>query len=110
MDNAKKIAIDMLDEIVERIVDASRSQRVILFGSAATGEMNSDSDIDILVLQSAPVNAREESVRLREALRGLRCPIDIIVMALERFEETKDVVGSIAYPANKYGKVLYEVA
>ena len=32
----------------------------------------------------------------------------IKVMATERFEETKHVIGGIAYPANKYGKVIYE--
>ena len=41
---------------------------------------------------------------------GLGYPFDIIVMAVERFEESKDVIGGIAYPANKYGKVIYEEA
>jgi hypothetical protein len=31
-------------------------------------------------------------------------------MAVERFEESKNVVGGNAYPANKYGKVIYEAA
>ncbi len=47
---------------------------------------------------------------MRRALSGLGYPFDIIVMATERFEESKDVVGGIAYPANKYGKVIYEAA
>jgi len=32
------------------------------------------------------------------------------VISSERFEETKDIVGGIAYPANKYGRILYEAA
>ena len=28
----------------------------------------------------------------------------------ERFESTKDIIGGIAYPAHKYGRVLYEAA
>jgi len=31
-------------------------------------------------------------------------------MATERFEETKGLVGGIAYPANRDGKVIYEAA
>jgi hypothetical protein len=31
-------------------------------------------------------------------------------MSSERFEETKNIVGGIAYPARKYGRVLYEAA
>jgi hypothetical protein len=31
-------------------------------------------------------------------------------MATERFEATRNVIGGIAYPANKYGRVLYAAA
>ena len=51
-----------------------------------------------------------EGVRLRHALRGVGMPFDVIVMRTDRFEETKNVVGGIAYPANRYGKVIYEAA
>ena len=101
---------ELLSEIVSRVTSLAGARRVILFGSAALGKMNRDSDIDLLVLQSAQGNARAESVRLRDALRGLGYPIDVIVMPLKRFEETKDVIGSVAYPANKYGKVIYDTA
>jgi predicted nucleotidyltransferase len=101
---------ELLRVIVDRLTVRAGIQRVILFGSAARGEMSSDSDIDLLVLQTTGANIRTESVRLREALRGLGYPIDVIVMPLARFEETKDVIGSMAYPANKYGEVIYDAA
>ncbi len=38
-------------------------------------------------------------------------PLDVIVIASERdFEETKGIIGGIAYPAHRYGRVLYEAA
>ncbi|MCL5279517.1 MAG: nucleotidyltransferase domain-containing protein [Planctomycetes bacterium] len=100
----------LLSEIVKRILEVAQPQRIILFGSAATGQMNKDSDIDLLVLESAPGNTREESVRIHQAMRGLGDPFDIIVMAVERFEESKEIIGGIAYPVHKYGKVIYEEA
>jgi predicted nucleotidyltransferase len=100
----------LVNEIVNRILGVVEVRRIILFGSAATGKMSKDSDIDLLVLESAPDDTRRESVRIRQAMRGLGYPFDIIVMAAERFEESKNVVGGIAYPANKYGKVIYEAA
>jgi predicted nucleotidyltransferase len=104
------ISQTLVSEIVKRILDAAKPQQIILFGSAATEQMTKDSDIDLLVLESAPGDTREESVRIRRAVRGLGHSFDIIVMATERFEESKDVIGGIAYPANKYGKVIYEAA
>ena len=49
-------------------------------------------------------------VRLRSALRGLDMPFDVLVMSKKRFEETKNVIGGIAYPANKYGQVIYDAS
>jgi uncharacterized protein len=99
-----------ITEIVQRILNVAAVERIILFGSAANGTMTPDSDIDLLVLKEAPENTRDESIRLRKALRGMKIPIDIIVMSSRRFEETKSVIGGLAYPANKYGRVVYEAA
>ncbi|MHB8067520.1 MAG: nucleotidyltransferase domain-containing protein [Desulfobaccales bacterium] len=101
---------NIIEEIIDRILAVTPAERIIIFGSAASGKMTRDSDIDLLVLQSAPGNPRQESVRVRQALSGLEYPFDIIVMATERFEESKGIIGGIAYPANKYGKVIYEAA
>ena len=75
----------LLDEIVQRILSVAQPERIILFGSAAAGSMNRDSDIDLLVLEKAPENTRTESVRIGDALRGLGFPFDVIVMPTERF-------------------------
>jgi len=97
-------------EIVRRLLGVSQLDRSILFGSAATGRMTRDSDIDLLVVARAPSNTLEERVRLLRALRGLQCPFDVFLIGTERFEETKNVFGGIAYPAHKYGRVIYEAA
>ncbi len=105
-----KIEAKLIEEIINRILAVTPAERIIIFGSAATGKMTRDSDIDLLVLKSAPGNPRQDSVRVRQALMGLGYPFDIVVMAPERFEESKEVIGGIAYPANKYGKVIFEAA
>ncbi len=98
------------EEIVRRVLRVATPERIIVFGSAATGQMTADSDIDVLVVAPSVENARAESVRIGDALRGLGFPFDVIVMARERFEETKNVIGGIAYPASREGTILYEAA
>ncbi len=100
----------LLGEIVRRVLEVSRPERIILFGSAATGDMNKDSDIDLLIVDPYPGNRHEQSVQIRSAIGDVKYPVDVIVIAKERFEATKDVIGGIAFPAHKYGKVLYEAA
>jgi len=108
------VVVDINDtlvrEIVRRLLGVVQPDRIILFGSAATGKMTRDSDIDVLVVAPSPVNTVEEYGRLHQALRGLGFPFDVFVIATERFEETKEIFGGIAYPAHKYGRVIYEAA
>ena len=102
------IALDqrLVDEIVRRICGTTQPDRIILFGSAAMGRMTRDSDIDVLVLHPNPGNTRDACVRIGDALRGLGYAFDVLVMATERFEESKDVIGGIAYPVNRTGQVI----
>ena len=101
---------ELIQEIVQRVLTVSRPERVILFGSAVSGQLTPDSDVDLLIVEPNPDDRREESVRIHNVLRGLGYPFDIIVISSEWFEESKEVIGGIAYPANKYGKVIYAAA
>jgi len=97
-------------EIVRRLVAVIKPDKIILFGSGAAGTMTRDSDIDLLVVAPAPSNSLAERVTLRRSLRGLGFPFDVFLIATESFEESEDVFGGIAYPANKYGRVIYRAA
>jgi len=101
---------EIFEDVVDQIVELAHPDYVILFGSAASGNMTADSDLDVLVVEQQVANTRQESIRLRAALENVPLPIDVIVMSRERFEETKNVIGGIAYLAYKYGRVLYEAA
>ncbi len=100
----------LMQEIVRRVLTVANPVKIILFGSAATGAMTPDSDIDLLIVEQSPADRREESVAIGNALRGLGYPFDVIVIESDWFEASKTVIGGIAYPAHKYGRVIYEAA
>jgi predicted nucleotidyltransferase len=100
----------LLSEIVRRVLTVARPDKIILFGSAATGQMTKDSDIDLLIVGPSPSNRHEASIQIRDAIGNVQLPVDVILIATERFESTKNVIGGIAYPASRYGRVLYEAA
>src|ERR1035441_5179641 len=58
----------LLNEVVRRVLTVARPDRIILFGSAATGQMTKDSDIDLLVVEPAPANTHERRVAIRGAV------------------------------------------
>ncbi len=100
------------DELKNRLLaqNGARIRRVILYGSRARGTEKPESDFDLLVVEADPVAKRDEMWRLRQAVGELPHPVDVWVMGEQEFEETKNVIGGLAYPAHKYGVVLYENA
>ena len=81
-----------------------------VFGSVKNASAGPGSDIDLLIVERDPGDRRKKSVQIDATLSGLGYPFDVIVISTEWFEASKNVIGGIAYPANKYGKVIYEAA
>lgn len=101
------IDADLLADMVRKIVKVSAPERIILFGSAASGDLRPGSDIDLLVLKPAFLDRRAEYLAIRRAISGFPCPVDIVLMNSDWYEKTKDVIGGLAYPAAKYGRILH---
>lgn len=105
------ITPEKIKEAVQKIVDFERPKRVILFGSAARGDTNINSDVDFLVVTRDEVESpRKESVRIRRALRGLSMPMDILVISEERLKELGNRPGLVYREALRGGRVVYEAA
>ena len=104
----RKIAKALKDRLLAQ--DGKRIRRVLLYGSRAQGTATPESDFDLLVVEADPVSKREEMRRLHQAVDDLPVSVDVWVMGEIEFEETKSVIGGLAYPAYKYGVVLYENA
>mgnify|MGYP006303479205 CR=1 FL=1 len=100
----------LIQEIVRRILSVTRPDKIILFGSAATGHMTRDSDIDLLIVEPEVSDQHEQYVRIREAVGSIGYPVDLLFISTEWFEDSKDIIGGIAYPASKYGRTIYEAA
>ncbi|MEW6717674.1 MAG: nucleotidyltransferase domain-containing protein [Chloroflexota bacterium] len=99
---------ELLTEIRKRIVDTFAPERVILFGSYAEGRVTSDSDLDLLVVTERPLDREERLARTQGLFLDMTLPVQVITISRQEFEETRDVIGGIAYPATKYGRVIYE--
>ncbi|HEX9735800.1 MAG TPA: nucleotidyltransferase domain-containing protein [Thermoanaerobaculia bacterium] len=99
---------DVLDEIVGRLTRDLDPEHVYLFGSRARGDSESDSDYDILIVvtdSDLPGYARDR-IALR-ALRGLRVPVDVIVLTREEFDRKRGVACSLPATVEREGKLLY---
>ena len=101
----------VIDEIVKRVLRVARPERMILFGSAANGEMTSDSDIDLLVVldDDAPPAMRTLKAGY-ESRRGYHRAADVIPVREAAYQKRAKIAGTLAYEAAIEGVMVYERA
>jgi len=99
---------DILDEIIRRVSGVVHPRRVVLFGSAARGQMRPDSDLDLLVIVRGPVHRRAIAQGIYRNLHGFPLPVDVVVATEQDVERYGDSVGTILRPALREGEVIYE--
>jgi len=87
---------------------AANPVKIILFGSYARGDVSDDSDLDFLVVEKDLKGRRMEMVRLRDVLRPLRIPVDVLVISDKTYEDWKETPGTVIYEAAVEGRVVYE--
>ena len=98
---------DTLDSIVGRIVEVAQPERIILFGSAARGEMGRNSDVDLLIVKDG-ADALDLMARIYRRLHGVGAAVDAIVVSPADVERYKDSHALVIKPALKEGRVVYE--
>jgi len=95
----KALAPEMIDEIVKRVTNAVHPLQVILFGSAARGEMGPASDVDLLIVMPDGTHRRDAARKAFRALSGLGIAKDVIVVTesdVKEFGENPSLVIKLA--------------
>ncbi len=99
----------VLDDIVRRVVEVAAPQRIILFGSAARGEMGPHSDVDLLVVTETD-DAHRLTADIYGNLFGVGAPVDLIVASPKQVERYRDTHALVIKPALREGRVVYDAA
>jgi predicted nucleotidyltransferase len=102
------IETSKINDIVNRIATRFNPDKIILFGSYASGKANKGSDLDLLIIKDTDLPRLERTFDIRMSLRGSMIPMDILVYTAKEFEEEKNEKGSFLYSAIKTSKILYE--
>jgi uncharacterized protein len=99
---------EMLDELIQRVVEAAQPSKLIVFGSQARGAGKRDSDIDLLVITQGPVHRGRLTEEIYMKLIGVGRAIDVIVITPDDVNKHKDNPYLVISPALREGIVVYE--
>lgn len=70
---------------MDRLFERSAAERIILFGSVARGDVDRDSDIDVMVVMPIVGRRHDAGVRLMSELSDLPVPVDVVVVDSAEF-------------------------
>ncbi|HUY33658.1 MAG TPA: nucleotidyltransferase domain-containing protein [Pirellulales bacterium] len=98
---------DILADIVRRVVEAANPDKIILFGSAARGQMGPNSDLDLLVIKGGKFDRGRLTTAIYRRLRGKGAPVDVVVVTPEEVERYGDSPYLVIHPALKEGRIVY---
>ena len=99
-----------IEELVRRIVEAVHPLRIILFGSAARGEMGPHSDIDVMVVMPEETDRLGTAGLIYTQLGDITAAVDILVATpgdLHRYARTR---GLIYHNVVREGRDIYVTA
>jgi len=97
----------ILADIVKAVVRAANPERIVLFGSAARGEMGPDSDIDLLIVKGGKFDRHRVTTAIYDHLSG-EAAVDAVLVTPEEVERYRDTPCLVICPALREGKVIYE--
>jgi predicted nucleotidyltransferase len=100
----------LLNDLVQRILEVVQPLRIILFGSAARGQMGPNSDLDVLVVMPDGADRKEIWKRVYLNLFGLGVAKDLLIATESEMRKHAENRYLIYYEALTKGRDLYHAA
>lgn len=101
------VSMEDIQALADRIVRGFLPERIVLFGSYASGTASPDSDVDLLVVLPYQGKSWAKAAEIRGRLRP-RFPLDLLVRTPQQVLERLEMGDSFLRDVSDRGTVLYE--
>ena len=96
-----------IDSITEQIIEKYGPEKIILFGSAVTGDIGPDSDIDFLIIKRDTPFKGAERIRELSRLIERNVAVDFFVYRPDEYEKRLSMGDPFLKIITKEGRTLY---
>jgi len=93
--------------ITQQIVEKYKPEKIVLFGSAARGKPDLDSDVDLLIIKKQTPLYGADRIRELSRIIERNIPLDLLIYRPEEFEKRIQMGDPFLKSVLKEGKVLY---
>ena len=99
--------LSTLEAVIQRLVDVYDPERIILFGSHATGGTRKGSDIDLLVVKETDQRPIDRRVEVERLLSDRQLPLDLLVYTPRELRDLYAAGSPFIEEVIESGRVLY---
>ena len=96
-----------LKSITRQIASAYKPEKIILFGSSASGKRSTESDFDLFIVKETHENPIRRAQRL-SSLVDRKIPCDFIVLTHKEIKKRQKLGDFFIQDVLQTGKILYE--
>ncbi len=104
----KKFLTEELHKIVSLLIRHYQPEKIVLFGSLVTGQVQEGSDIDLLLVKQSKKRPLERVMEVMALLGYPRVALDIFVYTPEEIAYLQREESPFIQNILEHGKVLYE--
>ncbi len=101
------ISISEIQAFSQRIAEKFQPERIILFGSYASGKPTEDSDVDLLVILPFEELPVEKAIAIRQQIKA-PFPLDLMARTPQQVQQRLEMGDFFIQDIMKNGRVLYE--
>jgi predicted nucleotidyltransferase len=96
-----------IENITTQIIQKYHPEKIILFGSAASGNPHADSDADFLIIKRDTPHYGSERIRELSRLIERDIAVDFLIYRPDEFEKRIEMGDPFVEEILKEGKILY---
>ncbi|HID26999.1 MAG TPA: nucleotidyltransferase domain-containing protein [Methanosarcinales archaeon] len=100
------ITQEQIDDLVQKIIENYHPEKIILFGSYASGNATDDSDLDLLIVKDTSFPIHKRGREIRKFIKQHPFSLDFIVYTPSEFEKHKSNKMSFLNKVLREGKIL----
>ena len=106
--SSELVPAETIEGVVRAMGERFCPERIVLFGSYASGRPTPDSDLDLLVIMDTDLPPHRRAAPLYMIFRPMPCPMDILVFTPVEVAKWNGTVNHVITEALSTGKVMYE--
>ena len=102
------ISQDTINRVIKTIAEKYKPDKIILFGSYASGTPSKRSDLDLFLIKDTRLPHYKRALEIHRYFRDdYPCPMDVVVYTPQEVEYWKNCKFSFVHRVLKTGRVVY---